>query len=956
MFECTICYTECKETSRLKKIECNNCNYIVCSACQKNYGKLECSSCHVLFDKKFGYEKLGKTFVNNNIKQNELKEIMIQQRKELETIAPLVEWTKICNLIKANANKAGVHVVYYNNQGIVVNRGLPTKPSRSIPIHKTINCPLKTCVGVVIRGECNFCHASVCNDCECIMEGKHKCDPNILKNVQEIKESTKHCPRCNTLIHKTEGCDHMQCTYCGTHFSYQYLTILLDSSNHHYRNRLIRQNLTPVNNDCATSAEHPRIPLDIINQSIKKYKREVDQEVVEVLYDTTTKIRYLMSTEYNLNWITSKSRDKYDELQVKYAMNEINDKQWESLVYKNFIKQRVYELINNTLNLYLVYTDDFQGQLFDMIRESKDFDHDLQELKLKCKNFIDLLNDSNKNLFEDHHMNTILYIRNFGDNPETATKISLLPEKKMEKVELVMKSIRLYPYQEQHVSALNNILDNSYFAFDLSSLGTGKTYTSAKIFQERGFKHIVTISPLSVKNKWLYMNQEFGLNSDQHLTYNEIAGSKFNSPKCGYLIRDDFKVYVAMEGGGTRLIDKYSYKATDKYKQLVKEGLLIVIDEFQNIKNNSAQTDACAECIRIIHDDFINGGHSRVLLLSGSPVDKKEQIIRLMKTVHVMKDEKLVNGKLYAGINEIVDYIKKNIVDGYDHYVKGTMNNYIRITWESGGHKYEQNAWSATNYVYSLFLNVFKPYLSSIMIIPENSDVKLHKYNGLFLMNNEEHHLEITQALQELSRITNFNGTTVRIVNARDTLIQITRTLMRIEYSKINIFTRLVKQALEKNANQKIVIGLNYNDSIQKLVDDLKDYNIAVIVGSTTLKNRRKIIDKFQEPNCELQIIIANINVISTGIDLDDKHGNYPRVCYASPNYNTINIYQLGHRFLRGLDTKSDTNIYMVYTQNHFERKIMEALMAKGLIMKTISDSISATSNTYPCDYMIFRE
>lgn len=956
MFECTICYTEFKETSRLKKIECNNCNYIVCSACQKNYGKLECTSCHILFDKKFGYEKLGKTFVNNNIKQNELKEIMIQQRKELETIAPLVEWTEICNIVKANANKAGVDIVYYNDQGIAVKKGLPLKPERSISINKTMNCPSKKCVGVVVRGECNFCHANVCNDCECIMENEHICDPNILKNVKEIKESSKHCPKCNTLIHKTEGCDHMQCTYCGTHFSYQFLTILLDSSNHHYRTRMIRQNVSRIENECNTSAEHPRIPLDVMKSFIKKHKRDVDKEIIEVLYDTTTKIRYLMTSEYNLNTISSKSRDKYDDLQIKYANKEINDKQWESLVYKNYIKQRAYELINNTLNLYLVYTDDFQGQLYDMIQESQDFDRELNDLKLKCKNFIDILNESNKNIFEDHNMNTILYIRNFGDNPDTLTKISLQPEKEFKKVELVMKAIRLYPYQEQHVSALNKILDNSYFAFDLSSLGTGKTYTSAKIFQERGFRHIVTISPLSVKNKWLYINQEFGLNSDQHLTYNEIAGSKFNSPKCGYLIRDDFKTYVPIESGGTRLIEKYTYKATDKYKQLVNDGLLIVIDEFQNIKNNSAQTLACEECIRIIHDNFMKGGNSRVLLLSGSPIDKKEQLVRLMKTINVMNDDKLVNGKLYAGINEIIDYVKKNISEGFNLYVKHTMNNYVKITWESGDYKYNQNAWSCTEYVYNLFLNVFKPFLSSIMTIPEHSDVKLNKYNGLFILNNEEHNFEVNQALQELTRITNFNGTSVRIVNARDTLIRITKTLMRIEYSKINIFTRLVKQTLEENSNKKIVIGLNYMDSIHKIVEDLKEYNLAVLVGSTTLQNRRKIIDKFQEPNTELQIIIANINVISTGIDLDDKDGNYPRVCYASPNYNTINIYQLGHRFLRGLDTKSDTDIFMVYTQNNFERKIMEALMAKGLVMKSISDSISETINTYPCDYMIFRE
>lgn len=951
MFECTICYTNYKENTRLKKIECKNCNYIVCSACQKNYGKLECSSCHVIFDKKFGYDKLGKTFVNNNIKQNELKEIMIQQRKELETIAPLVEWNKICNIIKSNINKARVNVVYYNDQGHVIARGLPPKPERKIQIHKSIPCPCKSCVGVVIEGECNFCHKKVCDECECVKEENHECDPDTIKTINEVKSSTKNCPKCHTLIHKTEGCDHMQCTFCGTHFSYTYLTILLNSSNYHYRDHLIRQNINRFDDTCNTNTRDPRIPYDLMLETITKYNRNVDIETLEVLYDTTNKIRYLINTEYNLDTITSKSREKYDELQIKYAIKEISDKNWESQVYKNYVKQRAFELINNTLNLYLIYTDDFQSELYEMIQKSTQFEKDLNELKMKCKNFIDLINESNKNIFEDHNINTILYIRNFGDNSETLTKISLQPEKEVERKTYIMKSIQLYPYQEQHVSKLMNILEKSYFAFDLSSLGTGKTYTSAKIFQARGFPHIVTISPLSVKNKWLYINQEFGLNSDQHLTYNEIAGSKFNSPKCGYLIRDDFKAYVRNESGTVRLIDKFSYKATDKYKQLVEDGLLLVIDEFQNIKNNSAQTEACTELIHMIRDNFMNHGNSRVLLLSGSPVDKKEQFVRLMKTVYIMTNEKLVNGKTHAGINEIIDYVQRYIPEGYN-YIKRTMNTYIKIIWDEGGYKYEQNAYACTEYLYSIFINVFKPHLSSLMVIPDESNVKIYKYNGLFNFDNDEHQLEITHALQELSRITNFNGITVRLTRSKDTLRQITQTLMRIEYSKVNIFTRLVKKSLETNSNQKIVVGLNYNDSIKKITEDLKEFKYAVVVGSTTLKNRRKIIDKFQEPNQELQIIIANINVISTGIDLDDKDGNYPRVCYASPNYNTINVYQLGHRFLRGLDTKSNTDIYMVYTQNQFERNIMEALMKKGLVMKSMSDSV----NTFPCDYIVYQE
>jgi hypothetical protein len=97
--------------------------------------------------------------------------------------------------------------------------------------------------------------------------------------------------------------------------------------------------------------------------------------------------------------------------------------------------------------------------------------------------------------------------------------------------------------------------------------------------------------------------------------------------------------------------------------------------------------------------------------------------------------------------------------------------------------------------------------------------------------------------------------------------------------------------------------------------------------------------------------LIGNFSVISTGIDLDDKDGHFPRVCLASPNYSTISIYQLGHRFLRGKETRSDTDIYMVYTDTPGERRITESLMRKGNVMKEVLSDQVAAGITFPSDY-----
>lgn len=958
MFECNICCDQLKENTRLKKLICNNCDFIVCSLCQKNYGKLECSSCHIIFTKKFGYDHLGKTFVNNTIKQNEIKTIMHQQRNELETIAPLVEWTKLCNKIKASYTKLEFKIIFKNNENNTVV-GLPPKPERKYTSIKYYKCPMDKCVGIIINEECSLCKTNICKDCNTVKHSNHSCDPKVLESIKLLKSTTKPCPNCHCLIEKSEGCDAMHCTYCGTHFSYTNLTVLLNSSNYHYRNRLIQKNIsTDLTNECRTTTDNPRIPLDIINNSIIQYKRIINPSVIDILYNTTDKIRYLMTTEYNLLTITGKSRDKYDDYQIKFAMNEITEKQWESLVYKNYVKQKMYELINYNLNLYLIYTDDFQSELYEYIRfdiNSDEFQLKIDELIFKIKNFISLINQNILNIYEDNNINTnILHIKNFDDQ-ETILKISTNNKQNKDTVLLPFKSIELYSYQYKHVYNLEHILEKTHFAFDLSPLGTGKTYTAAKIYQNNNnYKHILTISPMSVKNKWINMNQEYGLNSENHLTYNEITGSKFKSPLCGYLIRNDYKAYVEKENGQITLIDKYSYTATEKFKQLVQEGLLLIIDEFQNIKNNSAQTESCAELIREIYSQFLTGNSSRVILMSGSPFDKKIQLIRLMKTINIITEDKIVNGHKYAGINELIDYIKTNHFKLYITHIKNSESTYITKIWANGEYKYYQQAYNCIEFIYNIFINIFKVHFSSIMEIQELPNAVLHKYNGIFIMDNTDNQIESEKALNELQKITKFNGYSIDLRQSRYTMLQITKILMKLEYSKLNIFYRLAMNDLTKT-NKKIVIGLNFNESIHKLTEMLIDYKPIVIQGKTSLKNRQKLITTFQEPNLEARLIIANINVISTGIDLDDKYGQFPRVCYASPNYNTINIYQLGHRFLRGLDTKSDTNIYMVYTNHINEQKIIESLMSKSLIMKNTVQT-SEQHYTYPCDYITYNE
>ena len=61
--------------------------------------------------------------------------------------------------------------------------------------------------------------------------------------------------------------------------------------------------------------------------------------------------------------------------------------------------------------------------------------------------------------------------------------------------------------------------------------------------------------------------------------------------------------------------------------------------------------------------------------------------------------------------------------------------------------------------------------------------------------------------------------------------------------------------------NSKIGIFVNYSSSIEKLKEILCDYNPVLLHGSITKEKRQLNIEKFQEPNLNCRVIIANFIV-----------------------------------------------------------------------------------------------
>ena len=183
-------------------------------------------------------------------------------------------------------------------------------------------------------------------------------------------------------------------------------------------------------------------------------------------------------------------------------------------------------------------------------------------------------------------------------------KSRIKKEDKSENKEI--QPIHLYPYQLKHKIVLDTIFEKSPFAFDFSMLGTGKTYTTSYIMMENlgnRFKNLINIAPVSVKSKWKTMERDHGVNIYKSISFCELRSVKFKQPKHGLLIRRDYMAPVKHSDGSLGERECVEYKCSKEYLDLVNDGILLVIDEIQNIKKCLDNEDipnmenACEYCV-----------------------------------------------------------------------------------------------------------------------------------------------------------------------------------------------------------------------------------------------------------------------------------------------------------------------------------------------------------------------
>jgi hypothetical protein len=951
-FECSICCNEYTENSRNKKIECV-CGCVVCNHCQKQYAKALCMNCKAHISKDKIENLLGKTFVKSVIEKNKIEEL-IQEEKEL--MAATDELIKFHEKEKEDRDLL--------RKGMVKSLVQKTRPIIRGKIRSEY-CTITGCKGLLKfdintkKYACIICKKDHCVYCLCEKDEDHECDKNTLETLKSLDEETKKCPKCATRIYKTQGCDHMNCTNCNTHFSWA-TGIIRDygyNPNRPFQNQ---------DGTCHINLDDEQIPRDIMVSS----PFVPPEKIMNLLYDETNNIRKYLKKECDYNKILNNYYMANDDLRVKYMKGELNESQWGRFLYMKYKSMKLKVNYREVIEMYLTGINGIQSSMFNEVKNLTSENKDLYfetiyksiiELMKRCNECFYTINDEfycenvvtqyNFNIPEDveksddylilskskekaekkprvvkkkkvtqvegeevkeenknsSEVEDLLdsIIQNKGYTGEEGEDIDLSSEKDCE--------IKLFEYQHPHFEKIYNILLEHNFALDLSPLGTGKTYISGKYIEiNTHFKRVYIICPASLRAKWNDVVKTHQLNKNRIVeiySYNEVAGQKMVHPKHGLLLRNDFKT-MRMIAGQNEEIEMASFKVSEKYKEYYHKGeLLFIFDEFQNIRNGTSYTTiACREMMKhILHNKHGN----KMICISGTPFDKMEQIVTFYRNVGIQTHDELVIHNWHTGINtykgyaEIIDYCKKIDVEnsniGFYNEIK--TNQYMR-------------AETCKQRAYQLFLTTILKHLSSHMKMTQKNKHKITNINAFYPLSPEFDKICLA-AINRILSLMNDDGSVVD----HQKRVNVFKALPILEASKLEIFETEVTRALQQSPNNKIVCALNYTDNIDDLMKRLEAFKPQRLDGSVNTNKRADIIRKFQEPNNECRLLICNITVIATGIDLDDKNGGYPRKVFVSPTYKIIDMNQLSFRFLRSLDTKSDTLIKYIYTFHSVDKK-----------------------------------
>ncbi len=479
------------------------------------------------------------------------------------------------------------------------------------------------------------------------------------------------------------------------------------------------------------------------------------------------------------------------------------------------------------------------------------------------------------------------------------------------------KQIEIRPYQVKHFKRILEILQSEYGFIDVSPMGAGKTHTTCGVAATYKLNMMI-FCPKSAKSVWKNTTKNYGLNASI-MTYQSLRGMKCCDLNHNLLTRRT----LIVKGK-----EKIEYIATETFEKHVKSGLLLVFDEYHDLRNDNTQLDSAHALVKSLVRNVRMGYKSRIALLSGTPCVKKESVTSTFKMLGI-----ILSDKLYQYNRSSKEYLRIGIQEAIDKCNSFDPDETFAITCRP------LNQTTAKTICHDLYMRVLKRFVVTSMPKPP-IDAELECRNFYILMSDENVN-RMKNAMCKFKTATDYRNEIQEVNFSNTNWGDVTTSRMEIDSAKIPEVCRLVAEKLETVKQSKIVIYCTYKRDIKTAIKLLSKYNPLSMDGSTNDDKREEIINYFQENNNNYRVLVTNPQVGGISINLDDKHGNRLRFTYMLPSYFFINQHQAEKRIYR-IGTKSKATIYYIYSRAFpYENSMLNSIAAKSEVLKDmiISDS-----------------
>lgn len=487
-------------------------------------------------------------------------------------------------------------------------------------------------------------------------------------------------------------------------------------------------------------------------------------------------------------------------------------------------------------------------------------------------------------------------------------------------------------HQKSHIESIIKHLDNYHGYIEASPTGSGKTFITSYVANDRGLAMMV-ICPNQVKHTWDRIKTEQGAFIPILATQGEIRGSSTSAS-----INKNFPYIQRHNIGGV-----VSYTTTPEFDRILDAGVLIVIDEISMMKNEDSQiTNAVAALIhRLVSRPRTK---SRYVLISALMLDSIEQAITFCYLMGWTDGNLVSNNSYGTDTTGLLNLIKMfysidpnktmEVLSKFNHLHLPNIRDHVK------------------NIVFELMKDVGMPNISFSLPEPQ---VESDRFISYFNMTDSEY-IAYRTAVENLEKYVVFDSKTNQAKGAE---LKDSGLLMKeIEMCKTGIIIRETLNVLNTQPTSKVIIMIDSLQTVQYLHEVFIYLSVkhSVITGDTTKPERYSIIDTFNEPSLYSRLLIATTNTIGLGISLHDVHGGFPRTTFICQRFGIMPTHQAASRTIRE-NSKSKATVHIVYGKHYTQHgpediEVKEDRVINAVNRRSeIASKFHATDALYPSHY-----